>query len=239
MTKVITIYNRTPTQDYYLLDQFHDSLARFHAPATVLGLGKHWGGLMTKPKHLKRYLESGECKADHIILPDAYDVVFQDSPDEIIEKFKSFNCDFLAGAEENCFPEAGMACDFPYTESPYKYLNSGAIISTPDAILQVLRSMDPESIEDDHRKEDGTMHEPNDQYYYQLEFIKQPVNMKLDYNCFIVQNLCNVQESDLIFDTSRIVNRITGMMPSIFHFNGGSKTSGIAAPILKKLGLHK
>lgn len=233
---VITVYNKDPEQDYYCLDEFHASLVKFNEQAVVLGFRFPWGGLMSKPKYLKAYIGYDLCKTDHIIITDAWDVVFQQSPDEIIEKFKAFNCDWVAGAEENCFPESGMACDFPHTESRYKYLNSGFIVTTPDAMWEVLKSMNPESIPDDYTRPDGTRHEPNDQYYYQLEFIKQPVKMKLDYNCELVMNLCNAEEShlDLSFP---IKNVITGTIPAAFHFNGPAKTNGLMPKIMQALKL--
>lgn len=225
MIEVIAIYNRIPEQGYYNLQEFHKSLRKFGYEAKVLGLSEPWGGLMTKPKKLKAYLASGRCKADYVIFVDAWDVVFAKSPDEIIERYKTFGSALVIGSEINCFPAAGMACDFPPTDSPFKYLNSGCIVGTPQAILAMLESMKPDAIPDDYQISEESRWEPNDQWYVQLEFHKQPVSMRLDYEAQIVLNCCNVDEE-----------MMRKYDPCIYHFNGGSKQSNVKDIVFAILG---
>lgn len=190
---------------------------------------------MTKPRHLKAYLESGECKANKIIFADAYDVLFADSPEAIAEEAEDT---WVSGCEENCFPEAGMACDFPQTESRFKYLNSGFIVSTPDQMLAVLESMNLHQIPGDHRLPNGQWSNPNDQYFFQLEFCKQPIPMRLDYQANIVLNLCNIVEGELDFSGDKIKCNVTGSFPKAMHFNGGAKTGPFPERVLRHLKLR-
>ncbi len=224
MIEVIAIYNREPVQEYYSLSEFHKSLKKFGYRAKILGLSEPWKGLMTKPKKLLDYLQSGECTADHIIAIDAWDTIFAKSPDEVIERFKEFTTDILIGSEIACFPEVGMACDFPHTESPFKYLNSGVIVGTPKSVMAALVSMKPHSVPDDYQVSETYRHEPNDQYYWQLTFHKQPVAMKLDYDAKVVLNCCGVSEEEMRkYD------------PCIFHFNGPAKEYPYKQDIFRRI----
>jgi hypothetical protein len=220
--EIITVYDKIPVHPYLFVDKFHKSLETLGHKATVLGFGQEWRGLMTKPLRMREYLESGACKADYIIQADAFDVVWAKGPDEIVERFKEFECEFVASGEMNCFPEVGMACDFPQVDSPLKFLNSGFIVATPDAMLAMLRSMNVEAKGFD-RVENGKRINPSDQYYVQLEYFKQPCHMKIDTEARLALNLCGVPDWT-IYD------------PCAYHFNG-DKEPACRADIFKKLGL--
>lgn len=215
---VVTVCNGEPKHPYLMLKEFKQTLSNFGYTPTILGWQEEWKGLMTKPMRMLDWLESGKCTADYLIIPDAYDVLFCRSPEEVVERYKKFNCSMVIGAESNCFPEAGMACDFPQVDSPFKFLNSGFIVTTPEAELKMLQSMNPRAI-------GGDMNgfEPNDQYYTQLEYFKQPCSMKLDTEARLCLNLHGV-ENWRDYD------------PCVFHFNG-DKSPPYKAELLSLLGL--
>ena len=62
-----------------------------------------WEGYITKIKAVKKYIESFNDN-DIIIFIDAFDVLISGHTNEIIEKFKLYNCDILVSAELNCYP---------------------------------------------------------------------------------------------------------------------------------------
>lgn len=233
--EVISVMNKAPEADYYCHREFLLSLSGFDVYPTILGVDAPWGGLMTKPRTLKKYLEN-ECNAEVIMAVDAWDLVFAKHPDEIATDWRNFHEGFwTAGAERNCFPEASLAARHPESPHSYRYLNSGFIISRPQDMLAVLNSMNLDSIPDDGQDESNW--HPNDQHYYMVEFLKQPVPMRLDIGTRLAWNLCGVDGSNFDFSTEIPINRETGHSPGCFHFNGGAKTDGLQDKILTHLKL--
>jgi hypothetical protein len=153
-------------------------------------------------------------------------------------KYRQFAAPVVISAEKNCFP-ADLKDEFDERHiggSPYKYLNSGMIVGETEAILTILESMDAKNIPNDYW--DGEkMINPNDQEYYQEEYLKQPVPIVLDTAQILCNTLHSVELDELDFSEQRIANKITRSYPCSFHLNGNAKTSGLREPVLKKLGL--
>lgn len=232
--EVITVANRWPDADYMCHREFLLSLTGFDHQPTILGMGEPWGGLMTKPRLLKKYLET-KCNADVIICVDAFDTVFAKSPDAIAREWIAAGGSWTAGAERNCFPDFLLAEEHPQSPTSYRYLNSGFIISKPKDMLAVLDSMNLDSIPDDGV--DPNNWHPNDQHYYMVEFLKQPLPMNLDTETKFVWNLCGVDESNFDFSHEIPLNRETGNSPGVFHWNGG-KNMALMNRILTHLKLR-
>lgn len=188
---------------------------------------------MTKPRKLRNWLRNNIKECEIIIYYDAYDVVFVDSPEEIVWKFGMIGKDIIWNAEKSLFPDATLV--FPECSTSYKYLNSGFAVGYAEAFLEMLEWMNLDEIPDDHRKPDGTMFEPNDQFYVQKAFLDSPISMGLDTECNTCQTLCGVEQNELDFTRDKIMNKETYCFPSAFHFNGPSKTAVIRRPILEKL----
>lgn len=235
--EIITITNKEPEQDYYCWHEFHKSLERHWFAPKVLGFGQPWGGLMTKPRRLREHLRKGLVKADCLIVCDSWDLVFADSPQVIAEKWDAMGRAWVCGSERNCFPDASLESKHPKCASSYRFLNSGFIVSTQDDMLKVLEHMNLDSIPDDGQDEKNPC--PCDQHYYMMEFLNQKIPMYLDTETKFVWNLCGVDSSNFSFeDGGRIINRETNNAPSVFHFNGGSKTDGMMDKILSQLKLR-
>lgn len=243
-TQIVTIANRWPTEDFYCYHSLFKSLRG----NSILVLGQQPGeytGLSDKPRILYNAIKNGEIKSKYIVFVDAFDVVFADKLDNIMGKFNSLECPILIGAEKNCFPQNFQKeyDKLPHTSS-YKYLNSGVIIGEVEAILTVLEAMDaPNLPRDYHDPNKGYNHHFNDQAYYMDLYLRQPIPMKLDYDCTIAQNMQDVKEGDFILSQKSsviqngIINMETNSVPSIIHWNGGSKSAGTMQPILKHLNL--
>lgn len=78
---------------------------------------------------------------------------------------------------------------------------------------------------------------PNDQLYYQHEYVKQPVPIVLDTYQTLCNTLHDVTIDELDFSEERIANKTTKTYPCSFHLNGAAKTSGLREPILEHLKL--
>jgi hypothetical protein len=239
--KIITVCNRRPTEPYYTFDEFFKS-----AGEQVWLLGTQpgeYGGLGSKPRLLYNAIKAGAIKEKYIIFSDCFDIVFAVPPIHLFLKYKQFCSPLVISAEKNCFPdthkkEYDELIDHDYIETPYRYLNSGMIVGETDAMLAVLESMDAKNIPNDYWDEEKNCNvHPNDQEYYQKEFLKQPVQITLDRWQILCNTLHDVKEDEFDFSGNRILNKVTRTYPCSFHLNGGAKTGGLREPILQKLNL--
>lgn len=237
--RIVTVSNRKPLQEYYCYDEFLRSTATHN----VLILGKErneYTGLSDKPRLLYNQIINGIIEEDYIIFVDSWDLVFADDADIVFDKYRTFNKSVVIGAEKNCFPSF-FKKEFDRVmknTGEYKYLNSGIIIGRKDAILEILEAMDaPNLPRDYHDSVTGKNYHFNDQAYYMDIFLRQPVDIALDWSCYIGQNMQEVREDELDFSEKRIRNKEHNTYPSVFHWNGGSKDKWSREPILKHLGL--
>jgi len=234
---IVTICNRIPQEDYYCLDAWQKSVNGCNTMVI-----QHWGsrytGLCDKAKFVYRAIKGGSIETEFIIFCDCWDLVFATTPEEIIEKFKEFECDLVISAERNCFP-ADLKNEYdalPYTSS-FKYLNSGMIVAYTDKLLETLEAMDVESIPDDYFDGEKNVHF-NDQFEYQKAMLKQPVHIKLDYQQVLSRTLHDAKLEELDFSKQRIRNVETNSYPCTFHFNGNGKSeNNLRTTILNHLNL--
>lgn len=236
--QIVIIANRKPVELYYCFDEFFRSL-RGVIPL-LLGSGQgEYGGLGSKPRLLYNAIKGGAIKTSHIIFCDCFDLVFATHPDELFDIYGVYNSPFVISSEKNCFPaDLKDKYDALAPDEPYRYLNSGMIVAEVGAMEAVLESMGAKDIPNDYWDEEKKcMINPNDQEYYQKEFLKQPVQMDLDYHQILCNTLHSVTIDELDFSRERISNTNFGTYPCSFHLNGSAKTDGLREPILKHLNL--
>lgn len=237
---IVTIANKIPQESYYTFHEHFKSLQG--EQPLVLGVASgEYGGLGSKPRLLYNAIKENKITTSHIIFNDCFDLVYAVPPKELFEKYIQYKSPFVISAEKNCFPADTkeeydkLGEDFG---SPYKYLNSGMIVAEVEAMLSVLESMDAKNIPNDYWSEEkNCMINPNDQEYYQHQFLKQPVQMTLDRYQILCNTLHSVELDELDFSGERIRNKTTGTLPCSFHLNGGAKTGPCRVPILKHLNL--
>jgi hypothetical protein len=239
---IVTVSDREPPADYFCLWAFNKSLQKYGVEPLVLSnelMGKSFNGSGSKPNWQFRAIKEGMIKTKYVFFVDCWDLFFAEHPDKAFEKYLEFNYPLVFNSEKNCFPHF-VKEDYDKLDSgtsPYKYLNSGMIIGETDAILTALEAIGAPDIQEDFRKPDGSMWHQNDQQLWLDLFLKQPVKMALDYKQHICQTLHDVNINEFEFTERGIKNIETGAIPSIFHANGGGKTSGVKEPILKYLNL--
>ncbi len=237
---IITVCSHVPVQNYFCFQEFFKSLRG----KRVLGLGtrpQEYGGLGSKPRLLYDAIKSGNVPEKHIIFCDCFDVVFAASPDELFDAYLGFGVPLVISAEKNCFP-TDLKDKYDALENSnltsYKYLNSGMVVGETEAMLAVLESMDAKNIPNDYWDEEKKIQvNPNDQFYYQQEFLKQPVDIVLDRYQILCNTLHSVKIDELDFNEQGIKNIETNTYPCSFHLNGNAKTEGLREPILKHLNL--
>lgn len=222
-TKIVTCANDAPKEAYLLFDKFMSTSNQFGFSPIVLGWGKPWTGLGSKPKMLLEAIESGmldDC--DRIIFCDAFDVFFVRSPEEIFEATKEQN-KIIFNAEINCFPDSSLADEHPPSTTRFQYLNSGFSVGPVEMYLGALLEMGAKFIPDDYQKPDGSWVHSNDQGDWMLQFLKGSINMGLDSDVKLCMATFNATQEE--FDT---------FSPVAYHLNGPAKTEPLTKIILNK-----
>lgn len=187
-----------------------------------------------KDQLIKNFLN--EIDDDEIILfLDGYDSIIVANEEEILSKYIQLNKGVAFSAEINCWPDNDLAKLFPYTNSTFKYLNSGGFIGRSKLIKNILNQ----------EVEEKTNFINSDQYLWIKRFLKNQKTIGLDYNCKIFNTFYSDLDDELTtdrslsddhmrkklvwfrnnysFQGSRIYNKETEEYPCILHFNGVSK----------------
>lgn len=206
-----------------------------------------WNGMTAKIKNLWAYLNAGKHTGKWVLTTDAYDVVFgspslkrpNDLWPTLMERFKSFNAPIVYNAEKNCFPFGHLADKFPdHGKKTFAYLNSGFILAETEALIEVLRHMQPEKIPDDGQIQ-GYLN-PGDQDFHILEFLQQTVPMKLDSDGWLCQTTHDVKLMEIATSQGALtaLHHIdcSRAGPLAWHFNG-SKNASVMATVMKSLRL--
>jgi hypothetical protein len=193
------------------------SCERYGIEPVVLGCGELYPGNGLKVRLLQQFVEEAGHRFAHLILCDAYDVVLAARLEEILERFRQFKSPLVFAAERNCAPEAARESEYPATASPYKYLNAGFWVGEMDAVRQMFETIGRRRI-GDH----------DDQRLFTDLFLNRSAPIVLDHDCRLCQCLFR-SERDLRYEpvARRIVNRLTGNAPCVFHGNGNADMSQV------------
>lgn len=137
-----------------------------------------------------------------VMFVDGYDVMFLNQLAEIERRFLGFDCQILFSAEKTCWPSTDRSDYFAPSETPYRFLNSGAFMGSSAALLKFLN----EQVADDE----------DDQAWMQDRFLRTDhgLNIKLDYEGYIFQSDDDVSVAD-----GQVLNGMCA--PCVYHGNGG------------------
>lgn len=177
-----------------------------------------WHGWYSKIDGIKDFINN--CRDnDIIILVDAHDVILSGDIEEIYNKFKSYKCDILFGAELNCYPlflKKDMDKIMP-VDIKNKYINSGGYVGYVSSIKKMLYWKELDDLKEICK--DG-----GDQTYVMKFYIEHhdKLNLKLDINSSIFQNMHLILWKELEINNGRVYNKIMKTYPCFVHFNGGS-----------------
>jgi hypothetical protein len=234
--EILTCKNRIPHEWYTCYREFLRSCDR-HSLRPIFLEGE-WRGMVSKLKFLWNYLQAGKHTGKHVIFCDCFDLVFgqpyllsrpNDLWPMLMERFRSFNVPFVANCEMNCFPFPETADQYPPSPTKWRFLNSGFFIAETDAMVEILRFINPLALG-----------EGEDQEEVQRAFLAQPVPMKLDYEGLLCRAMHALTLEDVLisqytgFESGNYVD-VEGS-PLAFHFNG-KKDTPVMPAILKALRL--
>jgi len=188
-----------------------------------------WTGFFGKLKCILKAIKSIP-NDDIICVIDGFDVIVAGGPEEIISKFKAYDCDILFGAELNCWP-GEYAEKYPNLgiKNGYKFVNGGGFIGYKWALMQMYTWKDISEVE-------RICKAFTDQGYF-IEYLteyRHARKLKLDCCVEIFQNMFSVDWSEITIRNGRVVNLLTNTTPAIIHFNGDAwktKAGGDIMPV--------
>lgn len=206
--------------------RYMQSADAYKLPVKVLGMGEEWeGGDMNykggghKVNLVRRALKQYQNDDNTIVMfTDGYDVILLGAQEDIIKNFKALNASIVFSAEAFCWPDESIANEYPKTESPYKYLNSGGYIGYASKLYSLL---------DKHK----IKNKDDDQLYFTNLFLSKDIQEKykirLDHKATIFQSAYGATGELKLQESSdgfyNLVNEITNTTPLVLHGNGQSK----------------
>ena len=189
-----------------------------------------WGPRLRVLKNYLSTLPGG----DVVMFVDGYDVLIDGTADEVLSRFDATLKDkgkILFSGENACWPDAGMAAQYPPNPSPYKYLNGGTYIATAHTLRTMLdRHMDFNS---------PSFDAIDDQREWTRVYLKTG-DIQLDSGNAIFNCLFD-RTGDLVPAEKGWYNTATKSYPLVFHGNGSSKKHlfDVTMPGLKCKGVLK
>lgn len=200
------------------LKRLETSLRRFGYPYRILGLGETWyggddilhnPGAGQKVNILRKELEAIVNREENpiILFLDGYDTIVLQPANQLVKVFEDSKQKIIFGAEKVCWPDRGLARQYPKVDSPWKYLNSGQFIGHAEDLLKLMN--------------DGIDDADDDQLYYTKKFLEGEHGIALDHECRIFQCLQG-SEADVRLDHgyAQLHNNVHGSMPFVAHGNG-------------------
>uniref|UniRef100_A0A452U734 Procollagen-lysine,2-oxoglutarate 5-dioxygenase 3 n=1 Tax=Ursus maritimus TaxID=29073 RepID=A0A452U734_URSMA len=171
-----------------------------------------------KVRWLKKEMEKYADREDMVIMfVDSYDVILLGSPSELLKKFVQSGSHLLFSAEGFCWPEWGLAEQYPEVGTGKRFLNSGGFIGFAPTVHQVVRQWKYKDDDDDQL------------FYTRLYLdpgLREKLSLSLDHKSRIFQNLNGaLDEVVLKFDRNRvrIRNVAYDTLPVVVHGNGPTK----------------
>jgi hypothetical protein len=171
-----------------------------------------WKGFGTKLIEIYNHLKKNPDISEFIFV-DAYDVVALSSPQEVLEKIKD-RTKMLISVEKNCWPNSELASQYPKTDSEWKYINSGSYYSPSKLFIDMIEANPP-------------LYTDDDQLWMANQFLNNPDDKVLDYNCEVFQSYSFIADDDFAYNNNRLENLKTKSTPIFIHGNGKTNMDNI------------
>jgi len=171
----------------------------------------HWGGFGDKILETYKYLKANP-DIEFFLYTDAWDT-FTTKPAHITEKelvFHKISTGILLSAERGCYPHPEKAVLYPQVDSPFKYVNGGGWFCNAKSFCELVEA-------------NPLTRETVDQVWFTDLYIKYHETgiVKLDTDCRIFQTIAFCPEYNFIITKNeRVINTVTGTLPSFIHGNG-------------------
>ncbi|XP_046571507.1 multifunctional procollagen lysine hydroxylase and glycosyltransferase LH3-like [Haliotis rubra] len=207
--------------------RFLRSVKKYGFELKVLGMGEEWDGgdvanyaggghkINLLAEGLKKYQDRDDLL---LMFVDSYDVIFNNDPDTIIERFKKFDARVVFSAEGFCWPDRSLQDQYPsVTINEKRFLNSGGFMGYAKDVYEMITH-------------ESVSNRDDDQLYYTKIFLDENLRdkwrIKLDTRSEIFQNL-NGALGEVVIKSlgsrSYLYNLKSGTSPTVVHGNGPIK----------------
>jgi hypothetical protein len=174
-----------------------------------------------------------------VLFVDAYDVLVQAYPLELLERFRAFNRSLVVGAEKGCWPfvqfkpeevkrrvpaalpdsaDGRYVCDhyFPPSPTTQRYLNSGAWMGRAGKAKELFGLLQGRLRASQHGDD-------QEEFTYIYTGGKMKDSLALDFHSRLVKNMHASDDDWEVAASGRLRDKLHGTEPLLWHFNGGSK----------------
>jgi len=183
------------------LDDWEKSATFWGYNFSVLAEGQKWEGFKTYTNAIINFLKTRH-PGEIIVNLDCYDVVIAGPPDELLQKFKSFQKDIVTGGEDVCIFNCHRH-NCVINNDRYKWVNSGFVMGSACELLKLFEYILLES--------------PNDDQIGVAKYMDaNPCKITIDGNQMMVANIRSTDELKCI-DNNRFQHTITKQVPVIIH----------------------
>ena len=229
-------YDHPPKSSRWLIE----SASRYRIELTLLGQGQ------TFPNHRRKISLVAEYLRDHpeyryVLMVDFSDVIFCATLQEMFYKYRSLGHDIVISAQRNNWPLPSLGSRSPEIGVSSRYLNSGSIFATTEAWLSAWDTMQTRQREWGAKPleiVDGRHIFNEDQAAWVDLYVNKLADIVLDGECRLFQVFDQVdstlatENSDLLLEGTRVLNRETGGRPCLVHGAGNVPLAGWANYIL-------
>lgn len=183
---------------------------------THLEIDNHWRGWGSKINFNTGFVRKLDCK--YVMFLDASDVIALAGPDKVMERYLELDHPWIYATERSVWPPSSFKPDdYPASDSPYRFVNSGGYIGEREYIVNRYRKWTDNwtASYDGYRSE---------QLWVAERFLENPGAIKLDTQCKIFLSVGGARGCKHTPD-GRMYNPETGTYPLLIHFNGGNDIS--------------
>lgn len=177
-----------------------------------------WYGWMSKLLGFIEMVQALDTSYTHVMLIDGSDVVLLAPPELVMERWFTLAHPWVYNAEPNIWsPDSFTPEQYPTKQCKYRYLNAGACIGEREHILKWYSEWT-------HGFTQTPQHKPRcgDQDWLAERLIRHwPDAIALDHECYLFQAMCASDEHTTV-TPGKVYNKLTGSVPVIIHFNGGT-----------------
>lgn len=192
---------------------YEESLKQYNYKYVILGDGVKWKNFMTRIKEYKDYLQNNVAPDALVCFTDCFDVYACGPPNELIEKFKSFNTNIVISTEvlgggKQCKPVIEWWKRKPKNiKTRNIYVNGGCYLGICKYLIDMFTFMLNSGYDDD-------------QYAIGVFVNKYPELVELDYKSKIIGTITGLDHYNYIKDNMRIKNVETNQYPCFIHTPG-------------------
>ena len=154
----------------------------------------------------------GNCT--HILYTDAFDTIAFANQHEVIQKFITVFEGFkmLISGEKNCYPHPERASDYPYSDSPFRFVNGGGWLVEIEYFKELC-------------KKENLNSDSHDQVWLMDAYLKNQSDIMVDTHCEIFQTIAFSNIEEWQKEGERFRNIKENSLPIFYHGNGRTNMS--------------